>query len=210
MERASGSVKKLDKKALEGLDARAESTKVPEEDLMEVDVEVDEEADPPSENETQTSSKRSQSRPEHARGPGRKAKQAKKALVHKGIMTQEEADRLPVEELMEMMTKYRKGNSMLSEFMLQQLAENQKEDLLGRLFTEHMETPQMKLPEITEEQVRRANQVLLATMEKCPFCKKVLDEVHVNNKNHLTYMKEHLQSHYMLDPGFEMTTEEVK
>ena len=132
MERASGSVKKLDKKALEGLDARAESTKVPEEDLMEVDVEVDEEADPPSENETQTSSKRSQSRPEHARGPGRKAKQAKKALVHKGIMTREEADRLPVEELLEMMTKYRKGNSMLSEFMLQQLAENQKEDLLGR------------------------------------------------------------------------------
>ena len=177
MERASGSVKKLDKKALEGLDARTESTKVPEEDLME----VDEEADPPSENETQTSSK-----------------------------TREEADRLPVEELLEMMTKYRKGNSMLSEFMLQQLEENQKEDLLGRLFTEHMETPQMKLPEITEEQIRRANQVLLATMEKCPFCKKVLDEVHVNNKNHLTYMKEHLQSHHMLDPGFEMTTEEVK
>ena len=131
----------MDKKALEGLDARTESTKVPEEDLMEVDVEVDEEADPPSENETQMSSKRSQSKPEHARGPGRKAKQAKRALVHTGIMTQEEADRLPVEELMEMMTKYRKGNSMLSEFMLQQLAENQKEDLLGRLFTEHMEAP---------------------------------------------------------------------
>ena len=177
MERASGSVKKLDKKALEGLDARTESTKVPEEDLME----VDEEADPPSENETQTSSK-----------------------------TREEADRLPVEELLEMMTKHRKGNSMLSEFMLQQLEENQKEDLLGRLFTEHMETPQMKLPEITEEQIRRANQVLLATMEKCPFCKKVLDEVHVGTGQHMTYMKEHLQSHYMLDPGFEMTTEEVK
>ena len=155
MERASGSVKKLDKKALEGLDARTESTKVPEEDLMEVDVEVDEEADPPSENETQTWSKRSQSKPEHGRGPGRKAEQAKKALVHKGIMTQEEADRLPVEELLEMITKYRKGNSMLSEVMLKQLEENQKEDLMGSLFTEHMETPDMKVPEITEASARR-------------------------------------------------------
>ena len=111
---------------------------------------------------------------------------------------------------MDMITKYRKGNSMLSEVMLQQLEENQKEDLMGRLFTEHMETPEMKVPEITEEQVRRANKVLLATMEKCPFCKKVLDEVHVGTGQHMTYMKEHLQSHYMLDPGFEMTTEEVK
>ena len=58
----------------------------------------------------------------------------------------------------------------------------------------------MRLPEINEIQVRRANQVLLASMEMCPFCKKVLDTNHLNNKNHLAYMKEHLQSHYMLGP----------
>ena len=46
MEPASGSVKKLDKKALEGLDARAESTKVPDEDMEDL-VEG-----PPSDNET--------------------------------------------------------------------------------------------------------------------------------------------------------------
>ena len=87
MEPASGSVK-LDKKALEGLDARTESTKVPDvdmEDLVE---------GPPSDNETATSTKTSQSKPEHARGPLREARQAKKALVHKGVVTKEEAERL--------------------------------------------------------------------------------------------------------------------
>ena len=57
MEPASGSVpevKKLDMKALEGLDARTESTKVPEEDMEEC-VEG-----PPSDNETATPAKRSQ------------------------------------------------------------------------------------------------------------------------------------------------------
>ena len=75
MEPASGSVKKLDKKALDGLDARTESTKVPDEDMEDL-VEG-----PPSDNETATSAKRSQSKPEHARGPLRQAKQAKKALI---------------------------------------------------------------------------------------------------------------------------------
>ena len=46
MEPASGSVQKLDKKALERLDARTESTKVPDEDMEDL-VEG-----PPSENET--------------------------------------------------------------------------------------------------------------------------------------------------------------
>ena len=209
MERASGSVKKLDKTALEALDSRTETTKVPEEDLLELD---QEEADPPSENETFTSTKRSNCKPESHRGPARRAKQARKALVFKGLLTKEEADKLGIDQLDEMVKSYRHkgGSSMLNEAVLKQLEENQKENLMGRLFTEHLETPEMRLPEINEIQVRRANQVLLASMEMCPFCKKVLDTNHLNNKNHLAYMKEHLQSHYMLDPGFEMTSEEVK
>ena len=79
MEPASGSVKKLDKKALEGLDARNESTKVPDEDMEDL-VEG-----PPSENETATSTKRSQSKPEHGRGPLRESRQAKKALVTRSL-----------------------------------------------------------------------------------------------------------------------------
>ena len=103
----------MDKKALEGIDARTESTKVPDDDMEEL-------ADgPPSENETTTSTKRSQSKPEHARGPLRESKQAKKALVHKGILTKEEAEKLSAEQVMEMVKKYRKGSSMLSEVLLQ-------------------------------------------------------------------------------------------
>ena len=199
----------VDKTALEALDSRTETTKVPEEDLLELD---QEEADPPSENETFTSTKRSNCKPESHRGPARRAKQARKALVFKGLLTKEEADKLGIDQLDEMVKSYRHkgGSSMLNEAVLKQLEENQKENLMGRLFTEHLETPEMRLPEINEIQVRRANQVLLASMEMCPFCKKVLDTNRLNNKNHLAYMKEHLQSHYMLDPGFEMTSEEVK
>ena len=90
MEPASGSVKKLDKTALEGLDARTESTKVPESALES----LEDPQDPPSENETCTSTKRSQSKPEHGRGPKREAKQARKALIHKGILSKAEADQL--------------------------------------------------------------------------------------------------------------------
>ena len=103
MEPASGSVKKLDKKALEGLDARAESTKVPKEDMKHL-VEG-----PPSENETATSAKRSQSKPEHGRGPLRESRQAKKVLVYKGVITQEEAESLSAEQVMDMVKKCRKG-----------------------------------------------------------------------------------------------------
>ena len=35
------------------------------------------------------------SKPEHGRGPGLQAKQANKALVHKGVFSKEEADKLP-------------------------------------------------------------------------------------------------------------------
>ncbi|CAE7556161.1 unnamed protein product, partial [Symbiodinium sp. CCMP2456] len=199
MEPASGSVNKMDKKALEGLDARTESTKVPDdarEDLVE---------DPPSENETATSTKRSQSKPEHGRGPMRVAYQAKKALIHKGVITKKEAAKLGPEEIMVMVKKYRKGNSILSEVLLQQLEENQKEDLFKRLFEEHQETPDMKIPQITDEQVLQADEVLLANYlyQKCPFCKKYLDEVHVKTPQHRIYMKEHLQSSYLLtgEPG---------
>ena len=141
MEPASGSLKKLDKKALEGLDARTEiteSTKVPEGDAMEEDMDEDmvevEVEGPPSDNETLTSSKRSQSKLEHARGPARKAKQAKKALVHQGILSKEEAESLSAVEVMDMVKKHRQGSSMLSEVLLQQLEENKKENLLARLF----------------------------------------------------------------------------
>ena len=139
MERASGSVK-LDKKALEGLDARAEiteSTKVPEGDAMEEDMEEVLVEGPPSDNETATSTKSSQSKPEHARGPTRQAKQAKKALIHKGILSKEEAESLSALEVMDMVKKRRQGSSMLSEVLLQQLEENKKENLLAKLFGEH-------------------------------------------------------------------------
>ena len=135
--------------------------------------------DPASDMETETSTKRSQSKPEHARSPRRQAKQAKKAMVHKKILSKEEADSLTVEEVMDMTEQHRKRNSTLSEVLLHQFEENQKEDLLAKLFTEHLETSEMKVPEITEEQVQEPNKVLLATCEVCPFCKKVLDEKHV-------------------------------
>ena len=139
MERASGSVKKLDKTALEALDSRTETTKVPEEDLLELD---QEEADPPSENETVTSTKRSNCKPESHRGPARRAKQARKALVFKGLLTKEEADKLGIDQLDEMVKSYRHkgGSSMLNEAVLKQLEENQKENLMGRLFTDHGDT----------------------------------------------------------------------
>ena len=103
-----------------------------------------------------------------------RANRAKKALVHKGILTKEEAEKLSAEQVMEMVKKYRKGSSMLSEVLLKQLEENKKEDLLAKLFGEHTETHDMKVPEITDQQVREADKVLLAAQEKCPFCKKVL------------------------------------
>ena len=212
MEPASGSLKKLDKKALEGLDARAEiteSTKVPEGDAMEEDMDEDmvevEVEGPPSDNETLTSTKRSQSKPEHARGPARKAKQARKALVHQGILSKEEAESLSPVEVMDMVKKHRQGSSMLSEVLLQQLEENKKENLLARLFGGRTEMPEM------EVQVREADRVLLATREKCPFCKKMLDSSRILNKQHRIYMKEHLQSNYLLlgDP-ISMSAEDVE
>ena len=120
-------------------------------------------------------------------------------MIHKGVITEEEAEKLGPEEIMGMVKKYRKGGSSLSEVLLQQLEENQKENLFKRLFEEHRETPDMKIPEITNEQVSNANEVLLANYlyKPCPLCKKVLDEVHVNSSTHRTYMKEHLQSSYM-------------
>ena len=113
----------------------------------------------------------------------REAKQAKKALIHKEIVTKEEAERLSPLEVLDMVKKYRKGSSMLSEVLLQQLEENKKEDLLAKLFGEHTETPDMKVPEITDEQVREADKVLLAAREKCPFCKKVLDELRIMTRS---------------------------
>ena len=83
-----------------------------------------------------------------------------------------------------MVKKYRKGSSMLSEVLLQQLEENQKETLSSKLFGEHTETLDMKVPEIRDEQVREADKVLLAAWEKCPFCKKVLDELHIMTPLH--------------------------
>ena len=88
----------------EGLDARAESTKVPDEDMEDL-VEG-----PPSENETATSTKRSQSKPEHGRGPLREAKQAKKALIHTGIVAKEEAEGLSPLEVLDMVKKYTRSS----------------------------------------------------------------------------------------------------
>ena len=218
MEPASGSLKKLDKKALEGLDARTEiteSTKVPEGDAMEEDMDEDmvevEVEGPPSDNETLTSTKRSQSKPEHARGPTRQAKQARKALIHKGILSKEEAESLSAAEVMDMVKKHRQGSSMLSEVLLQQLEENKKKNLLARLFGGRTEMPDMEVPKITDQQVREADQVLLATREKCPFCKKMMDASHILNKQRRIYMKEHLQSNYLLvgDPT-SMSAEDVE
>ena len=90
------------------------------------------------------------------------------------------------------------------------MEENKKEDLLAKLFGEHTETPDMKVPEITDEQVREADKILLATQEKCPFCKKVLDELHIKTPQHRTYMKEHLQSSYLLGDPASMNAEDVK
>ena len=143
-----------------------ESTKVPEGDAMEEDMDEDmvevEVEGPPSANETLTSTKRSQSKPEHARGPARKAKQARKALVHQGILSKEEAESLSPVEVMDMVKKHRQGSSMLSEVLLQQLEENKKENLLARLFGGHTEMPEMEVPKITDQQVREADRVLLA------------------------------------------------
>ncbi|CAE7478978.1 unnamed protein product [Symbiodinium sp. CCMP2456] len=141
--------------------------------------------DPLSENETITSSKRSQSKPENQRGPARVAKKAKKALIHKGVITREEARKLGPEEINSMVKEYRKGSSNLSEVLLQQLGENQKENLFKRLFEEHEEFPGMKFPEITAEQ------------------RGILDESHVQSNQHCKNMKEHLQCNYMLsgNPG---------
>ncbi|CAE7319120.1 pol [Symbiodinium sp. CCMP2592] len=205
MEPASGSVKKLDKTALEGLDARTESTKVPEDVVME-------EPDPPSDNETMSTAKRSNSKPEHGRGPLREAKQAKKALIHKGIISKEEADKMPHEEILKMVKKYRKGSGNLTEALLEQLAENQKEDLFKKLFGEFQESPGMKMPEISDEQVMEADKVLTSCYknEKCPFCDKYVDEYHVQNKDHKIYMKEHLKSSYLLTDPSAMTPAAVR
>ena len=109
-----------------------------------------------------------------------------------------------------MVKKFRKGSSTLSEVLLQQLEENKKEDLLAKLFGEHTETPDMKVPEITDEQVREPDKVLLATREKCPFCKKVLDDLRVQTLQRRIYMKEHLQSSYLLGDPTSMSAEDVK
>ncbi|CAE6928929.1 unnamed protein product [Symbiodinium natans] len=196
MEPASGSVKKLDKTALEGLDARTESTKVPESALES----LEDPQDPPSENETCTSTKRSQSKPEHGRGPKREAKQARKALIHKGILSKAEADQLDAQQILALKKKYRQGSSKLSEVLLQQLAENQKEDLFQKLFGGHQECPEMKIP--SDEQVAQADRILMA--------KYILDEMHLHNKDHRRYMKEHLQSHYLLTDPSLMNTEDVE
>ncbi|CAE7566316.1 unnamed protein product, partial [Symbiodinium sp. CCMP2592] len=198
MEPASGSVKKLDKTALEGLDARTESTKVPEDVLME-------EPDPPSDNETMSTAKRSNSKPEHGRGPLREAKQAKKALIHKGVISKEEADKLPVEEILEMVKKYRKGSGNLTEAVLEQLAEK-------KLFGEFQESPGMNMPTITDEQVEEADKELtsLFLYQKCPFCDRFVDEWHLKNKDHKSYMREHLRSSYLLTDPTAMTATEVR
>ena len=171
MEPASGSVKKLDKKALEGLDARDEDM----EDLVE---------GPPSDNEKATSIKRSQSKPEHARGPLRESKQAKKALVHKGILIEEEAESLSAEQVMDMVKKYRKGNSMLSEVVMQQLEENKKKDLLAKLFGEHVKTADMKVPDHGPAGPGGRQGASRHTRKK-----KVLGNLHVQTPQHRTYMK---------------------
>ena len=82
-------------------------------------------------------------------------------------------------------------------------------DLLAKLFGVHT-TPDMKVPEITDEQVREADKVLLATHEKCPFCKKMLDDLRVQTPQHRIYMKEHLQSSYLLGDPTSMSAEDVK
>ena len=68
----------------------------------------------------------------------------------------------------------------------------------------------MKVPEISDQQVRKADRVLLASKEKCPFRKKVLDEPHIQTEQHRTYMKEHLRSSYMLGDPTSMSAEDVK
>ena len=102
-----------------------------DEDMVEVEVQS-----PPSDNETLTSTNRSQSKPEHKRGPTRQAKQARKALIHKGILSKEEAESLSAVEVVEMVKKHR---------------------LLARLFGGHTDMPDMEAPKITDEQVREAD-----------------------------------------------------
>ena len=52
--------------------------------------------------------------------------------------------------------------------------------------------------------------MLLATHEKCPFCKKMLDDLRVQTPQHRIYMKEHLQSSYLLGDPTSMSAEDVK
>ena len=70
----------------------------------------------------------------------------------------------------------------------------------------------MKVPEITDEQVREADKVLLANYryKKCPFCQKMLDDLRIGSSQHRTYMKEHLQSSYLLGDPTSMSAEDVK
>ena len=173
MEPASGSVKKLDKKALEGLDARTESTKVPDEAWR-------------TWWRARLPTMRQQPPP---RGP-RASRNMQEALCARAnrprrpLFTKdpkEEAERLSPVEVLDMVKKFRKGSSTLSEVLLQHLEENKKEDLLAKLL---------------------ADKILLATQEKHPFCKKVLGELHIKTPQHRTYMKEHLQSSYLLGGGF--------
>ena len=69
----------------------------------------------------------------------------------------------------------------------------------------------MKVPEITDEQVREADKALVAAHEKCPFCKKMLDVLRVQTLQRRAYMKEHLQSSYLLaDDPTSISAEQVK
>ncbi|CAE7265166.1 unnamed protein product [Symbiodinium sp. CCMP2592] len=155
-----------------------------------------------------STTKRSMSKPEHGRGPLREVKQAKKALIHKGIISKEEADRMPGEEILKMVKKYRKGSGNLTEAVL----EHQKEDLFKKLFGEFQESPGMKMPEITDEQMEEADKVLTSCFlyQKCPFCDKYVDEWHVMNKDHKSYLKEHLRSSYLLTDPSAMTATAVR
>ena len=69
----------------------------------------------------------------------------------------------------------------------------------------------MKVPEITDEQVREADKMLLANYryEKCPFCQKILDDLRIGTSQHRTYMKEHLQSSYLLGDPTSMSAGEI-
>ena len=124
---------------------------------------------------------RQQPPPRGAKQAGTWKRPSERGQAGQEIVTKEEAERLSPLEVMDMVKKFRKGNSMLPEVLLQQLEENKKGNLLAKLFGEHTETPDMKVPEITDEQVKEADKVLLAIWEKCPICKKVLDELRIVN-----------------------------